>query len=102
MIDERRRQELLLEHNDERLTDGGLDFAISACSDVEKSQDNYCTICCTISENGHYGSRETAFMFQSSSKIGKKTRHVARIPHRRLADLLRQNQIRLLAIDLRI
>jgi len=48
MIDERRRQELLLEHNDERLTDGGLDFAISACSDVEKSQDNYCTICCTI------------------------------------------------------
>jgi hypothetical protein len=40
--------------------------------------------------------------FQSSSRIGKNTRHVARIPHRSLADLLRQNQIRLLAIDLRI
>jgi len=42
------RRELPLEHHDERLTDGGLDLAISAKSGAQKTQDNYCTICCTI------------------------------------------------------
>jgi hypothetical protein len=42
------RGELLLEHHDERRTDGRLDFAIGASSGAQKTQDNYCTICCTI------------------------------------------------------
>ena len=46
------RRELLLEHHDERLTDGGLDLAIGASSGAQKTQGNYCTICCTIPDTG--------------------------------------------------
>ena len=44
--------ELLLEHHDERLTDCGLDLAIGASSGAQKTQGNYCTICCTIPDTG--------------------------------------------------
>ena len=46
------RRELLLEHHDERLTKGGLDFAIGSSSGANKTQGNYCTICCTIPDAG--------------------------------------------------
>jgi hypothetical protein len=46
--------ELLLEHHDERLTDGRLDLAIGASSGAQKIRDNYCTICCTILHTGAY------------------------------------------------
>jgi hypothetical protein len=45
------RGELLLEH-DEQLTDGRLDLAIGASGGAQKTQDNYCTICCTIPDTG--------------------------------------------------
>ena len=32
----------------ERLTDRGIDLAIGASSGAQKTQGNYCTICCTI------------------------------------------------------
>jgi len=44
--------ELLLEHHDERLADRWLDLAIGASRGAQKSQANYCTICCTIPETG--------------------------------------------------
>jgi len=46
------RRERLLEHHDERLTDGGLDLAIGSSSGAQKTQGNYCTICCTIPDTG--------------------------------------------------
>ena len=46
------RRELLLEHHDERLIDGGLDLAIGSGSGAQKTQGNYCTICCTIPDTG--------------------------------------------------
>jgi hypothetical protein len=46
------RRELLLEHHDERLTDRGLDLAIAVSSSAQKTQGNYCTICCTIPDTG--------------------------------------------------
>jgi hypothetical protein len=49
------RRELLLEHHDhhdERLTDGGLDLAIGSSCGAQKTQGNYCTICCTSPDTG--------------------------------------------------
>jgi hypothetical protein len=46
------RDELLLEHHDEQLTDRGIDLAIGASSGAQKTQGNYCTICCTIPDTG--------------------------------------------------
>jgi hypothetical protein len=46
------RGELLLEHHDERLTDHGRDLAIAVNSGAQKTQGNYCTICCTIPRQG--------------------------------------------------
>jgi hypothetical protein len=46
------RSELLLEHHDERLTGRRLDLAIRASSGAQKTQDNCCTICCTIPDRG--------------------------------------------------
>jgi hypothetical protein len=46
------RAERLLEHHDERLTDRRLDLGIGADSGAQKTQGNYCTICCTIPETG--------------------------------------------------
>jgi hypothetical protein len=43
---------LLLEHHDERLADRWLDLAIGASRAAQKSQANYCTICCTIPDTG--------------------------------------------------
>jgi hypothetical protein len=45
------RDELLLEHRDERLTDRG-NLAIDASNGGQKAQGNYCTICCTIPGTG--------------------------------------------------
>jgi hypothetical protein len=36
----------------QRLADGRLDLAIGASRGAQKTQDNYCTICCTISDTG--------------------------------------------------
>jgi len=40
--------ELLLERDEERLADRGLDLGIGASRAAQKPQANYCTICCTI------------------------------------------------------
>ena len=46
------RRELLLEYHDERLTDRRLDLGTGVSSGAQKTQGNYCTICCTIPDTG--------------------------------------------------